>query len=86
VDRRGERNRRLITAALAGGGAVVVWYVFHGVYESLSASETAVGYVDGMTQAGIDFGYAVMVGGTLVLAAIAVWSLYHYVRLLGRDR
>lgn len=86
MDRRGERNRRLITAALAGGGAVVVWYVFHGVYESLSASETAVGYVDGMTQAGIDFGYAVMVGGTLVLAAIAVWSLYHYVRLLGRDR
>jgi hypothetical protein len=87
VNRAQERNRRLAIALIAGAAAALVWYVFHGVYEDLSASEKAVGYVDGMTQAGIDLGYAVMVGGTLVLAVTALWSAFQYLRLLvGRDR
>ena len=56
------------------------------VYENLSASEEAVGYVDPVTQIGIDLGYVVMVGGTLVLAAIAVWSAVAYIRLVLRGR
>ncbi|HXO17384.1 MAG TPA: hypothetical protein VN909_04365 [Candidatus Dormibacteraeota bacterium] len=87
MNRRDDRNRRLAIALLAAGGAAIVWYVFHGVYTSLTVSANAVGYVDPMTQAGIDFGYAVMIGGTLSLAAIAVWSAIQYFRLLiGGDR
>lgn len=81
------RNRYLVVAVLAAAGAALVWYIFHGVYQNLTISENAVGYVDPMTQGGIYFGYAIMVGGTLTLAAIAVWSAYRYVRLLmGRER
>jgi ABC-type Fe3+-siderophore transport system permease subunit len=87
MNRAQERNRRLAIALVAGAGAAIVWYVFHGVYDNLSASEKAVGYVDGMTQAGIDLGYAVMIGGTLILALIGLWSAFQYLRLLiGRDR
>ena len=87
VNRAQERNGRLAVALISGAAAAIVWYIFHGVYENLSTSEKAVGYVDGMTQAGIDFGYAVMVGGTLILAAVALWSAFQYLRLLiRRDR
>jgi hypothetical protein len=87
VNSRDERNRRLAIALLSAAGAAVVWYVFHGVYSNLTFSANAVGYVEPMTQAGIDFGYAVMIGGTLILAAIAAWSAFQYLRLLiGRDR
>lgn len=87
VNRAQERNRRLAIALISAAAAAIVWYVFHGVYENLSTSEKAVGYVDGMTQAGIDLGYAVMVGGTLILAGVALWSGFQYLRLLiGRDR
>jgi hypothetical protein len=87
MNRRDDRNRRLLTALLSGAAAAIVWYVFHGVYVSLTVSENAVGQVDPMTQGGIYFGYAIMVGGTLTLAAIAAWSAYQYLRLLfGRDR
>ncbi len=81
-----ERNRYLTIFAFAALGAAIVWYVFHAVYENLSASEKAVGYVDSLTQMGIDLGYVVMVGGTLLLASIAVWSAVAYVRLILRRR
>jgi hypothetical protein len=81
---RERRTRYLVIFLVTGPGAVIVWFVFHGVYESLTVSERAVGYVDSLTQAGIDLGYFVMVGGTLALAAIAVWALYRYVRLVLR--
>jgi hypothetical protein len=81
-----ERTRHLTIFLLASPGAAIVWFVFHAVYENLSAVEKAVGYVDSLTQIGIDLGYVAMVGGTLVLAAIAVWSGLAYVRLLLRDR
>ncbi len=85
--RRGEeRNRYLTIFAFSAPGAAIVWYVFHAVYENLSASEKAVGYVDSMTQMGINLGYAVMVGGTLLLAGIAVWSVLAYLRLILRRR
>jgi Flp pilus assembly protein protease CpaA len=87
MNRRDDRNRWLLTALLSGAAAAIVWYVFHGVYVNLTASENAVGQVDPTTQGGIYFGYAIMVGGTLTLAAIAAWSAYKYLRLLfGRDR
>ena len=81
-----ERNRYLTIFALAASGAAIVWFVFHAVYEDLSASEKAVGYVDSMTQMGIDLGYVAMVGGTLLLGGIAVWSAVAYVRLTLRGR
>lgn len=86
VNRGEERNRYLTIFLFAAPGAAIVWYVFHGVYENLSASEKALGYVDSMTQVGIDLGYVVMVGGSLVLALVALWSAAAYVRLVLRDR
>ena len=70
---REESNRSLIIFFVSAPSAVIVWFVFHGVYESLSASVKAVGYVDASTQIGIALGYAAMIGGTLVLAVIALW-------------
>jgi len=67
---------------LSAPAAAIVWFVFHGVYESLSISEKAVGYVDPMTQIGISLGYFVMIGGTVVLGAIAAWSAIQLLRLL----
>lgn len=87
VNRRDERNRRLITALVAAAGAAIVWYIFIGVYRNLTASVNAVGYVEPATQGGILFAYGVMIAGALTLAAIAVWSGVQYVRLLlGRDK
>lgn len=81
-----ELKRHLIIVALAAPSAAVVWWIFHGVYEDLTVSAKAVGYVDSMTQAGIDFGYLVMIGGTLVLAAIALRSAFLCLVLLLRRR
>jgi hypothetical protein len=86
VSPREERNRYLTIFLLSAPAAAIVWFVFHGVYENLSAAERAVGYVDSTTQIGIDLGYATMVGGTLILAAIALWSGVGYVRSMRRDR
>jgi hypothetical protein len=86
VNSHEERNRYLTIFLFAAPGAAIVWYVFHAVYENLSATEKAVGYVDPLTQMGIDLGYVVMVGGTLVLAGIALWSAIGYVRLVLRGR
>jgi hypothetical protein len=86
VDRREERTRHLVIFLVAAPGAAIVWFIFHAVYESLTASVKAVGYVDSMTQIGIGLGYAAMVGGTLVLAAIAVRSGVAYLLLLRRNR
>jgi hypothetical protein len=86
VNVREERSRRLAIFLLTAPGAAIVWYVFHAVYVNLSLSEKVVGYVDPMTQIGIDLGYVAMIGGTLVLAGIALWSGIGYLRLIGRDR
>lgn len=83
---RDERNRYLTTFALSAPAAAIVWYVFHGVYENLSETERAVGYVDPLTQTGIYLGYVVMVGGTLVLAGIALWALVRLLRLSHSSR
>ena len=87
VNRREERNRYLTIAALSAPAAAIVWYVFHGVYENLSQTEKAAGYVDPLTQTGIYLGYCAMVGGTLILASIAAWSTLQWLRLfLRRNR
>jgi hypothetical protein len=81
-----ELKRHLTIFALAAPGAAVVWWIFHGVYEDLTISAKAVGYVDSMTQAGIDFGYLVMIAGTVVLAVIALRSAFICAMLLLRRR
>ena len=83
---RDERNRYLTIFLLSAPGAAIVWFVFHVVYENMSAAERAVGYVDATTQTGVFLGFAAMVGGTVILAAIAVWSGAGYLRLMRRDR
>jgi hypothetical protein len=83
VNRRKELLQRYLTMlALSAPGAAIVWFVFHGVYETLSISEKAIGYVDPMTQMGITLGYFVMIGGTCILAAVAAWSTIQLLRLL----
>ena len=67
---------------LSAPATAIVWFVFHGVYENLSITEKAVGYVDPVTQMGITLGYFVMIGGTVILAAIAAWSAIQLLRLL----
>ena len=79
-----ELKRHLVIVALAAPGAAFVWWLFHGVYVNLSESAEAVGYIDATTQTGIDLGYAIMIGGTLLLAAIAVRSAFICIRLLVR--
>ncbi len=86
VGPREELNRQLVIFAIAAPGAILVWYVFHGVYVSLTESVRAVGYVDASTQTGIDLGYVVMVGGTLALALLALRSGFRIVTLLLRQR
>lgn len=83
---RDELKRHLLIVALAAPGAAIVWWIFHGVYEDLTISAKAVGYVDSMTQAGIDFGYLVMIGGTVLLAAVALRSAFVCVVLLLKRR
>jgi len=86
VAARDELKRHLLIVALAAPGAAIVWWIFHGVYEDLTISAKAVGYVDSMTQAGIDFGYLVMIGGTVLLAAVALRSAFVCVVLLLKRR
>ncbi len=81
---RDELGRHLTIFAVAAPGAAIVWWIFHGVYENLTVSAKAVGYVDSMTQAGIDFGYLVMIAGTVLLAAVALRSAFLCVVLLLR--
>jgi hypothetical protein len=86
MDHRQERNRYLTIFALAAPAAAIVWFVFHNLYENLSASEKAIGYVDSATQTGIDLGYIVMIAGTLGLGGLALWAGIAYLRLALRDR
>jgi len=78
------RNRYLGISLLAAAGALILWFIFRGVYENLSVSERAVGYVDPSTQGGIYLGYAVMLGGSIALAVIALWFAIAYIRLILR--
>lgn len=84
MSRRDERARHLTIFLVAAPSAAIVWVIFHAVYENLSASVKAVGYVDSLTEVGIGLGYVTMIGGTLVLAAIAAWSGIAYLLLLRR--
>jgi hypothetical protein len=75
-----------IMLVLSASGAAVVWTVFRGVYQDLSVAEKAVGYVDPMTATGTTLGYYVMLGGSLALATVAVWSAFQILRLLLQRR
>ena len=86
VNRDADVTRYLVIFALTAPGAAVVWFVFHAVYFNLSESVRVVGYVDPMTQTGIDLGYIVMVGGTFLLAVLAAWSGFKLVALLLQRR
>jgi hypothetical protein len=67
-------QRYLAIFALAAPSALILWFVFHGVFTNLTQSEEALGYVDPLTQMGIYLGYAVMVGGALALGGIAAYA------------
>ncbi len=84
MDDRDELKRHLAIVALAAPGAAIVWWIFHGMYVNLSESAQAVGYIDAPTQTGIDLGYLTMIGGTLLLVAIALRSAIICIRLLVR--
>ncbi len=86
VDRQADLTRYLVIFALSAPGAVIVWFVFHGVYFNLTESVRAVGEVDAATQTGIDLGYIVMIGGTFLLAVLAAWSGYKLVATLLQRR
>ena len=75
-----------IMLAFTAPGALIVWFVFHVVYLDLSRSEKAIGYVDPMTQTGVTLGYFAMVGGSLVLGIIALWSAIQILRYYLRPR
>lgn len=77
-------QRYAIIFALAAPASIVTWFVFHGVFVNLSASEKAMGYVDPLTQMGIDLGYVAMFGGTLIFGAIALWAAVR--ALIARSR
>lgn len=81
---RDELRRHLTIVVVAAAASAIVWWIFHGVYENLTISAKAVGDVDSMTQAGIDFGYLVMIVGTVSLALVAVRSAFICLRLLLR--
>lgn len=66
--------RYTIIFAIAAPASAATWLIFHAVFESLTLSEQAMGYVDPLTKMGIDLGYVAMVGGTLVFAGIALWA------------
>lgn len=81
-----EVAHHLIMLAFTAPAAVLVWFVFHNVYVDLSRTETAIGYVDPMTQTGITLGYYAMIGGSLILGLIALWSAIHIARFYVRPR
>jgi hypothetical protein len=83
---RADLNRYLVIFLLSTPAAVGVWFLFHGIYVSLTESERVVGYVDPLTQMGVYLGYLAMIAGTLVLAAVSAWSAFHLVRLLLQTR
>ncbi|MGA8097036.1 MAG: hypothetical protein WB810_00100 [Candidatus Cybelea sp.] len=86
MSRQDDRTLHLVLFLVSAPSAAIVWFVFHAVYQDLTASVKAVGYVDASTQIGIDLGYFVMVVGTLVLATVAIWQGIAYLRIVLRDR
>ncbi|MGA2759828.1 MAG: hypothetical protein ABSF08_05865 [Candidatus Cybelea sp.] len=87
MNRRKELLQHYLTMlALSAPAAAIVWFVFHGVYENLSISEKAIGYVDPVTQTGITLGYFAMIGGTVIIGGIAAWSAIRLLMLLIASR
>ncbi len=84
MNRRDELRRNGAVAALSLLGALVLGLIFRSVYEDLSVSERAVGYVDPTTQSGIYFGYFAMLAGIAVLAVMGIWAAVKCVLLLAR--
>jgi hypothetical protein len=84
IDKRGAINRYLTILVLSAPAAAIVWFSFHGVYVDLTETEKAAGYVDPLTQTLIFLGYVAMIGGTLVLGAIALWAAIRLVQALLR--
>ena len=74
-------QRYVIIFGMAAPASVATWLVFHGVFVNLSRSVKAMGYVDPVTQMGIDLGYVAMIAGTAIFGAIALWAAVHALRL-----
>jgi len=86
MKQREEAGRYLVVFGCAAFGAIVVWLVFHSVYSSLAQAAQAVGYVDSGAQMGIAFSYLMMVAGTSLLAAVALWAAFKLARIWWRAR
>lgn len=84
MNRRDELRRHAAIAAFALSTAAIIAFIFKGVYENLTATTQAVGYVEPSTQSGIYFGYFVMLVGIVALGAIGLWSLLKCALLLLR--
>lgn len=74
-------QRYVVIFALTAPASVATWLVFHSVFVNLSRTEAVVGYVDPVTQMGIDLGYLAMIAGTAVFGAIALWAAVQALRL-----
>ena len=74
-------QRYVVIFAMTAPASVVTWLVFHGVFVNLSRTEAIMGYVDPITQMGIDLGYIAMIAGTAVFGAIALWAAIQALRL-----
>lgn len=83
---RDDFNRYLTILLLSAPTAVAIFFIFHGIYVSLSQAEEVAGYVDSSTQVGIYLGYAVMVGGTLIFGILAAWAAVRLAGVVRRSR
>jgi hypothetical protein len=83
---RAELNRNLIVAAIAAPSAVAIFLIFHAVYENIEITAKAVGEIDSATSMGLAMGWIAMVGGSGVLAAIAIVAAIRALRVWSRLR
>jgi hypothetical protein len=83
---RAELNRNLIILAWTAPTAVVIFLIFHAVWENLTITAQAVGDIGSQTQIGLAAGWVAMVGGSGVFAVIALVAAFRAVAAWSRVR
>jgi hypothetical protein len=83
---RADLNRNLIICAWTAPAAVVIYLIFHAVYTNIFETAKAVGQIDSSTTIGLSMGWVAMVGGTGVLAVIAIVAGIRALRAWSRLR
>jgi hypothetical protein len=79
MEQREQAGRYLLGFACSAIGALLVWFIFHGVYAALTQAAAAVGEIESGAQMGIWFSYLMMVGGTSILGIVALWFAYKFI-------